>query len=67
MYGQYKTACYLLNGLGTQKNETEAIEWLKKAATQELRNAIDKLRELGIAWEGKYYCTLIEQPKEICR
>lgn len=48
--GLYSAAICLLRGEGTEKNEQEAIEWLKKAAKEGFRDAINKLRELGITW-----------------
>lgn len=53
MFAQYELAKYLLDGHGTEKNEQEAIEWLKKSGKNGLCNAINKLGELGIAWEDK--------------
>lgn len=60
-FAQYELAICLLDGRGTEKNEQEAIEWLRKSGTNGFLNAIDKLSELGIAWEGKAgHCTSID-------
>lgn len=60
-FGQYELALCYLDGRGTDKDETKAIEWLKKSAGMGLSNAADKLKELGITWEGKTHITLIER------
>jgi hypothetical protein len=44
---QYKLGQMYLKGLGTEKNQSEAIKWLKKAALQGNRDAQDILENLG--------------------
>ena len=39
--------CYL-NGLGVQKSQAEAVEWIRKAAVQGHEKAQDYMREQGL-------------------
>lgn len=48
---QYDLGIRLLEGRGTEKNEQEGIEWLKKSANNSLKAAMDKLEELGVTWK----------------
>ena len=45
-------ALMLLDGVGGEKNRQQAINWLKQAAKQDVKQAIEKLQSMNISFQS---------------